>query len=120
MSSYLQHGSAHKFPGVIVAAIAESKGADGIVGFADKFPTGNIRDLNNPGLKIVYTADSPSAFLLDLTIVGFDLFHLTSTNAWRVEVGSAREVLERARRLRETCLSYGSLNCRGHSKKSPN
>jgi hypothetical protein len=98
VSSYLQHGATHKFPGVIVAAIAESKGADGIVGFADKFPTGNIRDLNNPALKVVYTADSPSAFLLDLTIVGFDLFHLTSTNTWRVEVGGARDVLERARR----------------------
>ena len=98
VNSYLQHGAAHKFPGVIMAAIAESKGADGIVGFADKFPTGNIRDLNNPALKIVYTADSPSAFLLDLTIVGFDLFHLTSTNTWRVAVGGAREVLERARR----------------------
>jgi outer membrane protein OmpA-like peptidoglycan-associated protein/ABC-type nitrate/sulfonate/bicarbonate transport system substrate-binding protein len=98
VSSYLQHGAAHKFPGVIVAAIAESKGADGIVGFADKIPTGNIRDLNNPGLKIVYTADSPSSFLLDLTIVGFDLFHLTSTNTWRVEVGGARDALERARR----------------------
>jgi hypothetical protein len=98
VSSYLQHGAAHKFPGVIVAAIAESKGADGIVGFADKFPTENIRDLNNPELKVVYTADSPSSFLLDLTIVGFDLFHLTSTNTWRVEVGSARDAFERARR----------------------
>jgi outer membrane protein OmpA-like peptidoglycan-associated protein len=98
VSSYLQHGAAHKFPGVIVAAIAESKGADGIVGFADKFPTGNIRDLNNPELKVVYTADSPSSFLLDLTMVGFDLFHLTSTNTWRVEVGGAREAFERARR----------------------
>jgi hypothetical protein len=98
VNSYLQHGAAHKFPGVIMAAIAESKGADAIVGFADKFPTGNIRDLNNPDLKVVYTADSPSAFLLDLTIVGFDLFHLTSTNTWRVEVSGAREALERARR----------------------
>ena len=98
VNSYLQHGALHKFPGVIVAAIAESKGADGIVGFADKFPTGNIRDLNNPELKAVYTADSPSAFLLDLTIVGFDLFQLTSTNTWRVEVGGVRDVLERARR----------------------
>jgi outer membrane protein OmpA-like peptidoglycan-associated protein len=98
VSSYLQHGAAYKFPGVIVAAIAESKGADGIVGFADKFPTGNIRDLNNPELKVVYTADSPSSFLLDLTMVGFDLFHLTSTNAWRVEVGGARDAFERARR----------------------
>jgi outer membrane protein OmpA-like peptidoglycan-associated protein len=98
VSSYVQHGAAQKFPGVIVAAIAESKGADGIVGFADKFPTGNVRDLNNPGLKVVYTADSPSSFLLDLTIVGFDLFHLASTNTWRVEVGGARDALERARR----------------------
>jgi len=98
VSSYLQHGATYKFPGVIVAAIAESKGADGIVGFADKFPTGNIRDLNNPDLKVVYTADSPSAFLLDLTMVGFDLFHLTSTNAWRVEVGGVRDAFERARR----------------------
>jgi outer membrane protein OmpA-like peptidoglycan-associated protein len=98
VNSYLQHGATHKFPGVMVAAIAESKGADGIVGFADKFPTGNIRDLNNPALKVVYTADSPSAFLLDLTLVGFDLFHLTSNNAWRVEVGGAQDALERARR----------------------
>lgn len=98
VNSYLQHGAPYKFPGVIVAAIAESKGADGIVGFADTFPTGNMRDLNNPDLKAVYTADSPSAFLLDLTIVGFDLFHLTSTHAWRVEVGGVRDVLERARR----------------------
>ena len=98
VNSYLQHGAVHKFPGVIVAAIAESKGADGIVGFADKFPTGNIRDLNNPALKVVYTADSPSSFLLDLTIVGFDLFHLTSTNTWRVEVDGASNALERVRR----------------------
>src|SRR5919109_2286022 len=98
VNSYLQHGATHKFPGVIVAAIAESKGADGMVGFADKLPTGNIRDLNNPELKVVYTGDSPSSFLLDLTIVGFDLFHLASTNSWRVEVGGARDALERARR----------------------
>jgi hypothetical protein len=98
VNSYLQHGAAHKFPGVIVAAIAESKGADGIIGFADKFPTGNIKELNNPTLKAVYTADSPSAFLLDLTIAGFDLFHLASSSAWRVEVGGVSEVLARARR----------------------
>src|SRR5215471_12185343 len=98
VNSYLQHGAAYKFPGVIVAAIAESKGADGIVGFADKFPTGNIKELNDPTLKAVYTADSPSAFLLDLTIAGFDLFHLASSSAWRVEVGGASEALARARR----------------------
>lgn len=98
VSSYLQHGAAHKFPGVIVAAIAESKGADGMVGFTDKFPSGNVRDLNNPALKVVYTTDSPSAFLLDLTITGFDLFHLATTTGWRQEVAGPRQALERARR----------------------
>ncbi len=100
VSSYLEHGAEHKYPGVIVAAVAESKGADGIVGFADKFPTGAISELNDPALKVVYTAKSPSSFLLDLTIVDFDLFNLTASSAWRVEVKGAQEAFDgiRARR----------------------
>src|SRR3989344_1842595 len=47
VNSYLEHGAPHKFPGVIAASIAESKGADGIVGFANRFPSGQIKDLNN-------------------------------------------------------------------------
>src|SRR3989338_2553710 len=40
--SNIQHGAKHKFPGVIVASVAESRGADGVIGFANALPTGNI------------------------------------------------------------------------------
>jgi outer membrane protein OmpA-like peptidoglycan-associated protein len=98
VNSYLEHGAAHKFPGVIVAAISESKGADGIVGFSDKFPTNKINDLNDPSLKIVYTANSPSSFLLDLTIADFDLDKLQSTSEWQVKVGGSSQVLKMAKK----------------------
>src|SRR2546423_11036058 len=41
VNSYLQHGAAHKFPGVIMAAIAESKGDEGIAGVVDQFAAAN-------------------------------------------------------------------------------
>jgi outer membrane protein OmpA-like peptidoglycan-associated protein len=97
VAEYLTHGHPYRYPGVIAAAIAESKGADGLVGFADKFPTGRIADLNDTSLRVVYTAQSPSSFLLDLLITDFDLFNLKADGSWRVEVGSSREVLERAK-----------------------
>ncbi len=97
VNSYLQHGAAVGFPGVIVAAISESKGADGIVGYADQLPSGKIDDLNDADLEIVYTSASPSEFLLDLTIADFDLDELKAADRWRVEVGSSREVLKRAK-----------------------
>lgn len=96
VSSYLQHGRTHRYPGVIVAAVAESRGADGIVAFADHLPSGTINDLNDAGLRVVYTAESPSAFLLDLTIADFDLDQLRARREWRVEVGGSREVYQRA------------------------
>ncbi|MCP4215404.1 MAG: OmpA family protein [bacterium] len=98
INSYLQHGAQYKFPGVIVAAISESKGADGIVGFADRFPGDKINDLNDSTLKIVYTADSPSSFLLDLTIADFDLDRLQNTKDWQVKVEGSGKVLERVKK----------------------
>src|SRR3989344_3366488 len=68
VKEYIDHGKKHNYPGVVIAAIAESKGADGIVCRQDSLPTGKIQDLNNPNLKIVYTGASPSSFLLSLTI----------------------------------------------------
>jgi len=97
ISSYLQHGAAYKYPGVIVAAISESRGADGIVGFADNLPSGKISDLNDASLTMVYTGDSPSSFLLDLTLTDFDLDHLQQTDSWRREVGGSEAVLQSAR-----------------------
>lgn len=97
VNSYLQHGAAVNFPGVIVAAVCESQGADGMVGFANKLPSGKIKDLDDAKLSIVYTAESPSSFLLDLTIADFDLANLRTDTTWRQEVNSSTEVFERAR-----------------------
>lgn len=97
VNSYIQHGAKYNYPGVIVASIAESKGADAIVGFANKLPTGKIGDLNDATLKVVYTGESPSSFLLDLTIVDFDLFNLARTDTWRQEVGGSGEAYQKAK-----------------------
>lgn len=97
VNSYIEHGAKYKYPGVIVASIAESKGADAIVGFSDKLKTGKIIDLNDASLKIVYTAQSPSSFLLDLTIVDFDLFNLQRSDTWRKEVSGSTEAYKLAK-----------------------
>src|SRR5262249_12915507 len=96
VNSYLLHGRAYQYPGVIVASISESRGADGIAAFADRLPTGKINDLNDASLRIVYTAESPSAFLLDLTIADFDLDQLRDSTKWQVELNGSRDVYERA------------------------
>jgi len=93
ISSYLLHGEPHQFPGVIVAAICESRGADGLVA---RQAISTIADLNNPELKVVYTADSPSSFLLDLTMADFDLHRLAEDPRWRTEVPGSRDVLRKA------------------------
>jgi len=98
VNSYLHHGGKVKFPGVIVASISESKGADGIVGYSDRLPTGKVEDLNDAGLKIVYTSASPSEFLLDLTMADFDLAELQASDEWRKPVGGSREVYEMAKK----------------------
>lgn len=95
VNSYLQHGKKWNYPGVIVAAISESKGADGIVGY--NMSSNNINILNDPSLTFVYTADSPSEFLLDLLIHDFDLDQLQSTDNWRSEVGGSNEVYKAAK-----------------------
>ncbi len=98
INSYLQHGEAHRFPGAIVLAIAESRGADGIVAFADKIPGGKVTELDDARLTIVYTRESPSSFLLDLTIADFELANLAGSRAWRAEVAGVGDVLKRAQR----------------------
>lgn len=98
INSYLEHGINHDFPGVIVAAIAESKGADAILGFDEILPSGKVNDLNDPSLNIYYTPASPSSFLLDLTITDFDLDQLENNSSWRKEVDGSEEVYEMARK----------------------
>jgi outer membrane protein OmpA-like peptidoglycan-associated protein/ABC-type nitrate/sulfonate/bicarbonate transport system substrate-binding protein len=98
INSYLEHGSQYKYPGVIVAGISESKGADAIVGFDDVMPNGKINDLNNSNLKIYYTPASPSSFLLDLTISDFALDELANNKTWRREASGSEEVFSFAKK----------------------
>jgi outer membrane protein OmpA-like peptidoglycan-associated protein len=104
INSYLEHGAKYNYPGVIVSAIAESKGADSVACFQDKLPTGKVTDLNDASLKIVYTGQSPSSFLLDLAISDFDLFNLKKVDTWRVEVGGSDKVYEKAKRHEGDCF----------------
>jgi outer membrane protein OmpA-like peptidoglycan-associated protein len=104
INSYYQHGLQYKYPGVITGAIAESKGADAITCFADKVPSGKISDLNDASLQIVYGKESPSSFLIDLTMVDFDLFNLQRSNTWRQEVDGSEAALNRARSHQGDCF----------------
>ena len=98
INSYLEHGAKHQFPGVIVAAVGSSRGADALVGFAAKFPKGNVKELEGLGTRIVYTTDSPSSFMLDLITSDFDLPALAGSDGWRVPVDDIKVVLERAKK----------------------
>ncbi len=100
ISSYLEHGPKYNYPGVVVAAISESKGADALVGPKGILSTGKINDLNNPNLRIAYTDGSPSSFLLDLTISDFDLDQLSTNDAWRQKVNSSEEAYAMAKKNR--------------------
>ena len=95
---YIQHGLKHNYPGVICAVISDSTGADVILGVDKKLPSGKVNDLNDASLKFVYTEASPSEFLIDLTVVDFDLYNLTRTDAWRDPCASIDDVVEKARR----------------------
>lgn len=97
VNSYLEHGAPYK-TGVIVAGVAQSLGADGILGFADKFPAGTVNELNDESLRGVYIPNSPNSFMIDLATASFDLSHLAASNDWRVEVGSPDEVLQKAKK----------------------
>jgi ABC-type nitrate/sulfonate/bicarbonate transport system substrate-binding protein len=73
VNSYIYHGVPN-YPGLIVAALSDSKGADNIVGYKSTFGSQpKVNALNDPQLKIGVTPDSPSSFLLDTAIAYFDL-----------------------------------------------
>ena len=103
-AEYLIHGSANGFPGVMVAAIARSNGGDGILALKDKVPGGEVAELNDASLQWVYTGESPSQFLVDITAKDLDLFNLRSADEaagstlaeWRKPLSSSAEVFARA------------------------
>ncbi len=96
ISSYMEHGYKYKYPGVITAAISESRGADAILAFKD-FPFTKVNDLNDSDIRIVVTPDSPSEDLVNLTITNFDLDELQGRQDWMIEANGSEEVYKQAK-----------------------
>lgn len=95
IAEYIKHGAQYSYPGVIAMSISESRGADGIVAFKSSLSTGEVTDLNDNMLQFVFTAESPTSFLIDLIITDFDFFNLKNNQGWQVPVNSSREVLKK-------------------------
>jgi len=58
-------------PATIILVVDETKGADAVVGYKNKYPT--VDSLNDPNLKFVLTPDSPSETLVNIMKTYFDL-----------------------------------------------
>jgi outer membrane protein OmpA-like peptidoglycan-associated protein/ABC-type nitrate/sulfonate/bicarbonate transport system substrate-binding protein len=94
IDSYELNAVETKFPGLIVAVIDRSNGADAIVARASKVK--NIDDLKRGGLKVAFAAGSPSEHLLKVVSTDFDIPQWRSADkSWRVEVKSSQEAAKR-------------------------
>ena len=99
INSYLFHGRNANYPGVIIAAISDSKGADNVLAYKNMLSSNpTVNDLNQSGLKICVTPNSPSSFLLNIAIVHFDLTALKSTRVWEVATNGSQDAYEKFRR----------------------
>ena len=94
LGCYVKYGAKRDYPGVIIAGIAESVGADGVVAMSEKLKT--INDLNNPELKIVYVGGSASEYFWDVLVDNFGLDKLKGSTNWRKPVASPKELLTAA------------------------
>ena len=79
------------FPGVIVSVLAESRGADVMLGFGNVV-TGNVKDLD-PNLTYAYIAGTPSETLLNSMVANLQL-DIPEEN--RVKVDSEDDLIKLA------------------------
>jgi outer membrane protein OmpA-like peptidoglycan-associated protein/ABC-type nitrate/sulfonate/bicarbonate transport system substrate-binding protein len=94
IDSYVLNAIETKFPGLIIAVIDRSSGADAIVARTGKVK--NIDDLKRGGLKVAFAAGSPSEHLLKVISTDFDIPQWRSSDkSWRVEVKSSQEAAKR-------------------------
>jgi hypothetical protein len=88
LNSFIQAGSQFgEFPATIVYIVDETKGADAIVSYKQGIST--IQDLDCDKGRVVYTSDSPSEFLAEITLASFSMPRLSKD--WRVKVGGSEE-----------------------------
>lgn len=83
-------------PATIIAILDETRGADAVVAYKEKFPT--IESLDTPDTRFVLVGDSPSETLARLILHTFDLANLSEQSFSLV--GSEDELLERYRRAK--------------------
>jgi outer membrane protein OmpA-like peptidoglycan-associated protein len=83
-------------PGVVVCAIVESINADAIIGDVETFPQGNVSELNRPDIDIYFPQGTVSEFLVNLGIHSFDLYNLSGSKSWRMEMESDKDVYDAA------------------------
>jgi ABC-type nitrate/sulfonate/bicarbonate transport system substrate-binding protein len=94
IDSYELNAIEAKFPGLIIAVIDRSSGADAIVARTSKVK--NIDDLKRGGLKVAFAAGSPSEHLLKVIATDFDIPQWRSADkSWRVEVRNAQEAAKK-------------------------
>ncbi len=92
LNSFVQAGERlGEYPATIVLVIDETQGADAIVAYKDAVKT--IQDLDDPQAKIVYTADSPSEFLAEITVESFILPKLNPQ--WRTQENGSERILRK-------------------------
>lgn len=90
LNSFIQAGAKlGSFPASIITIIDETQGADAIVSY--KAGLGAIQDMDNPEARMVYTPDSPSEFLAEVTIESFILPKLSEK--WRVTADGSEDIL---------------------------
>lgn len=80
-------------PATIIGILDETRGADAVVAYKDRFP--DINALNSPETRIVFVGDSPSETLVHALMQKFDLTSLSQQSL--VPVGSEAELLRRYR-----------------------
>lgn len=72
VDSYILNGKDHDYPGAVIAVLDESKGGDAIVARRDK--VANLDAIRGAGdLKVAFTPNSPSHYLLKAAANHFDL-----------------------------------------------
>ena len=72
VDSYLLNGRAHDYPGAVIAVLDESKGGDAIVARRDR--VANLDAVRAASeLRVAFTPDSPSHYLLKAAADHFDL-----------------------------------------------
>ncbi|MDD2716890.1 MAG: phosphate ABC transporter substrate-binding/OmpA family protein [Candidatus Wallbacteria bacterium] len=79
------------FPGSIIAVIDETVGADAIVSYKSTIPA--LPDLNDPGVKFVFTPDSPSETLARILKADFNLPLLSAK--WYETANGAEDVYKK-------------------------